>query len=96
MLNFIQLLYFIFFYLQQINVIPCDENDGNQDKLKDLKDIVDGVDDEEWPTLHKADTAVPKDQLREETRQRLITLTLIKQLAQLMSKLKSVAETHRN
>ena len=88
------LLYF--FYFQQINVFEYDDSDGNQDKLEDLKNIVDGVNDEEWPTLNKADTAVPIEQLREETRQRWITLTLIKQLAELMSKLKSVAETHRN
>ena len=48
------------------------------------------LDKSRWPILKNKDGAVPNDKLEEVTRARLITLTLMKQLSQLMSVLHRV------
>ena len=70
-----------------VNWKPADEN------LNTFKNMADQLDDADWPTLKNKDT-IPVDQLRDQTRKRLITLTLIFQLAQLMSELYKVADTY--
>ena len=66
---------------------PIDQN------MDSFKQIADKLNNTRWPTLKNRDT-VPADQLRDQTRQRLITLTLLNHLAKLMAKLDEVANKH--
>ena len=61
--------------------------------MDDLKRVANSLDKARWPTLKNKDGAVPKDKLVEVTRERLITLTLMKQLAKLMGDLNKVANS---
>ena len=62
-----------------------------EQNLQILETIADGLNKSRWPILKNKDGAVPNDKLEEVTRARLITLTLMKQLSQLMSVLHRLA-----
>ena len=61
-----------------------------EQNLQILETIADDLKKSRWPILKNKDGAVPNNKLEEVTRARLITLTLMKQLSQLMSELHRV------